>query len=386
MGYTGEIVIKMITCFLLIISLASCSEEKNKKIDKDIVTIKLNEINSTLFYTGSILPLKSTVIPSPVEGVIVEMPFQYGDFVKSGDLLFLISSEKFMSDYKSALMSYLKAKNEFDNNKVQLSESEFLHKNELISDDDFKMKKSNYYSSQLGLLQAKDTLESFIRQLNVKDINLYNLSISDIEKITNAIHLQSDSNHYIRIISPIDGVMLGAIKNEDDNNKKFNKGDAVKASEVLSMIGDMNGLSIQIKVNELTVNQLHVGQKVKVTGIAFSEESLEGEVKQVDRQGEAVNGGMPNFTVRIAVPKLTQQQKRMIHVGMTAKVSIDVHEKPSISIPVSAIFEENGDAYVRLTDKLGQTRKKMVKTGKTTIDSVIILSGLSEGDNIVIPH
>ena len=369
----------VIVCF----GLMACSSAKEEK--KEILTIEAKSFKNTLFYSGTILPVKSLVVPSPVDGVVVDMPFQYGESVKAGDLLFLLSSEKFLSDYKTALMAYIKAKNEFDNNKVQLTESEFLHKHELISDDEYKMKKSNFYSAQLGLLQAKDVLEVLIRQLNIKDVNLYNLSISDIEKITKAIHLQIGSDSNIRVLSSVDGIILAAHKSEDEN-KKITKGDLVKQGDVLAMIGDMNGLSIQIKVNELTINQLKVGQKVKVTGIAFADDVLEGEINRVDRQGESSGGGIPNFTVEVVVPKLTMSQRNTIHVGMTAKVEIDINEKPNIMIPMTAIFEENGLSFVQVMDNHGKLKKTEIKTGKTTPNSAVVLSGLQLGDKIVISH
>ncbi|MHB1221145.1 MAG: efflux RND transporter periplasmic adaptor subunit [Gammaproteobacteria bacterium] len=378
--YFKYILTIMMACFML----AACSKS-SKEAKQEIITIETKGFENTLFYSGTILPIKSMVIPSPVDGVVVEMPFQYGEEVKTGDLLFLLSSEKFLSDYKTALMAYIKAKNEFDNNKVQLTESEFLHKNELISDDEHKMKKSNFYSAQLGLLQAKDVLEVLIRQLNIKNINLYNLSISDIEKITKAIHLQAGTDSNIRVISPVSGIVLAANKSEEET-KKITKGDIVKQGDVLAMIGDLNGLSIQIKVNELTINQLKVGQKVKVTGIAFPDEVLNGMISRVDRQGEASNGGIPNFTVQIVVPTLTVLQRNTIHVGMTAKIEIAVNEKPNIMIPIAAIFEENGLSCVNVMDGRGKIKKTMIKTGKTTLDSAVVLSGLQLGDKIVVSH
>jgi multidrug efflux pump subunit AcrA (membrane-fusion protein) len=193
----------------------------------------------------------------------------------------------------------------------------------------------------------------------------------------------TDSN--IRVISPVNGIILAANKREEEN-KKIAKGDIVKQGDVLAMIGEMNGLSIQIKVNELTINQLKVGQKVKVTGIAFPDEVLNGEISRVDRQGESSNGGIPNFTVQVIVPKLTVVQRNTIHVGMTAKIEIAVSEKPNMMIPIAAIFEENGLSCVNVMDSRGKIKKTVIKTGKTTLDSAVVLSGLRLGDKIVVSH
>ena len=294
---------------IMMITLAACSREP-KIPGAHFITAEARTSSNTLFYSGTIQPLQTLVIPTPADGVIVDMAFQYGEQVKPGQLLYLLSSTKFLSDYKTALLQYVKAKSEFNNNQSQLKEGEFLHKNQLISDDDFKMKQTNFYAAQLALVQAKDALESLIHQLDIKDVNLYNLTIADIDKITQAMHLHMNSEN-LRVIAPAAGVILSASKNEDET-KKWLKGDAVKQGDVLAVIGDMSGVSVHIKVNELTVNQLHPGQKVTITGIAFPEEQLQGEIKRVDRQGEVANGGQPTFSVQIVVPKLTEKQQKEI--------------------------------------------------------------------------
>lgn len=376
--------IKLFSMIAIVVLLQGCSNEP-KVENGHLQEIKAQSSASTLYYTGNVKPLRSLVVTSPVDGVVVGMPTEYGQDVDSGNMIFTISSAKFLSDYKTALMQYIKAKNDFNNSKSQLSEGEFLHKNQLISDDDYKMKKSNYYSNRLVLLQAKDQLENLLRQLDVKNVNLFNLSIADIDKITKAMHFQKDSEN-LKILSPAQGVLLAPTKNHDDS-KKVMKGDSIKQGDVLAVIGDMSGISVKINVNEMTVNQLQVGQKVKVTGIAFPDYILNGKISRVDRQGESTSNGVPYFEVEVSVPTLTQAERRDIHVGMSAKVEINLNEASRIMIPITAILEKNGGSYVKAYDrKSGKIKDVFVQTGKSTPDSVAILSGLHNGDKIVIPN
>ena len=376
-------VTRIILLTLLMSGFASCSREPAIK-DGHMETITPRSVSSALYYSGSIQPVRSLVLTSPVDGVVVEMPKQYGEAVESGNLVFMLSSAKFLSDYKSALMQYIKAKSDFNTSKVQLGEGEFLHKNLLISDDDFKMKQASYYSNRLVLLQAKDALENLLQQMDIKDIDLYKLSISDIDKIDKAMHLQKKSEN-LRILAPAVGVLLAPSKNEDDS-KKVLKGDTVKQGDVLAVIGDMRGVSVRIKVNELTVNQLNIGQKVTVTGIAFPDDILDGVISRVDRQAESSGSGIPSFTVEVAVPKLTEKQQSVIHVGMSAKVEINLSDDARIMVPVKAVFEKKGASYVQAYDAQSGTLKDvLVRTGKSTPDAVTVLSGLNAGDKIVVP-
>ena len=362
------------------------SEKSTVSGTQEIVTVVSQPLTTTLYYSGIVQPFKSVVVTSPAEGVIQESLFHYGDVVKKNQLLFTLSSEKFQTDYKNALMQYLKAKNEFDTSHSQLKQSEFLHKNELISDDDFKTKKTSFYNAQLSMVQSKDTLTTMLKQLDVKGLKLDDLSIDNIEKINQAMHTQGDLQQ-LRVISPVAGVILLPSKGDglDGDTKKVNKGDTIKQGDVLGVIGDITGLTIRVSVNEFNINQLKVGQKVKVTGAAFSDFTLQGEISGIDRQAQSSQGGMPIFPVEVVVPTLTAEQQAVIHAGMSAKVEINIEGPAQITVPINAVFEKNGKSVVNVQDpKSKKIREVAVKTGQTTADAVVIQSNLNDGDKIVV--
>jgi len=363
-------------------SISACSRDTSSKKTNEIITAELKPIQTHYYYTGLIQPLKTVVVTSPAEGVIEDMAFHYGDSVSAKQPLFTINSDKFQTDYKNALMQYIKAKTEFNNSRSQLTEAEFLHKNELISDDDFKSKQTSFYTAQLTMVQSQDALSEMLKQLNIKGFNLYTLTIQDIDKITHALHSQ-DGAQKLQISSPTKGVALLPIKNDSTDAKKFSKGEQVKQGDLLALIGDISGLTIHINVNEFNVNQLKVGQKVMVTGTAFSQFNLQGYIASVDRQGQASQGGLPVFPVEVVVSTLSPEQQAVIHMGMSAKVEVTIESEPVISVPLNAVFEKNGMPYVKI-QKNNKMQDVLVKTGQTTENAVVIEANIKAGDNIVI--
>lgn len=371
-----------VSLLFLTLTLFACDKKENKTQD-EIFTVQEKSYVNPLFYSGTIEPISTRVVPSPAEGVVVDMAFQYGDLVNKHDLLFKISSTKFLTDYKTALLKYVKSKNDFTTAENQLSEAKFLHKNELIPDDEYKAKQSAFYAAQLTLLQDKDALAVLLKQMDIKNKDFYNLTIADTDKITKAISMQM-STQFLRVQAPSSGIILSSIKNQDDS-KKIRKGDVVKEGDVLAIIGDMRGLAVKIKVSELTINQIKIGDKVKVTGIAFPDNILQGEIKQVDRQGEASMNGLPTFPVIVEVSEISEVQQKQIHVGMSAKVEIDVHEEPQVLVPLKAIHQKEGSAFVTVQNaKTKQPEERQVMTGKTTRNDVAIVDGLKVGEKIVV--
>lgn len=374
--------IKKLILFLLFAITACSHQEKNDHAKSEIMTVKSHVLANTLYYSGIIQPLKTVIITAPSEGVVSDMTFHYGDVVTSNQLLFNITSDKFQADYKNALMSYIKAKTEFNNNQIQLRESDFLHKNQLISDDDFKSKQTNFFNAQLALFQAKDALAVYLKQMDLKGVNLFSLSIENVDKIDQVLHAQNDSP-ILRVVSPANGVILLPLKNDNNDNQKIMKGDQVKQGDVLAMVGDVSGLIIHINVNEFNINQLKIGQKVKVTGTAFSEFELQGQITGIDRQAQMSQGGVPIFPVEVTVPTLSENEQKIIHIGMSAKVAIQMETSNIITVPIAAIVEKNGESYIRVATGRN-IEERLVKTGQTTQDEVVIESNLKEGDRIVI--
>lgn len=371
----------------VVISFISCHHTKKTQSKQQTIVVASQPISTTLYYSGIIQPLKAVAVISPADGVVEDVLFHYGDVVKPGQLLFTINSEKFQTDYKTALVQYVKARSDLDNNHSQLLSGEFLHKNLLISDDEFKVKQTNFYNAQLAFLQAKDALSKMLKQLDIKGLNIYNVSIADVEKITTALHMDSASQK-LQIISPAMGIVLLPLKTEAaaSTEKKIEKGEQVKQGDVLAMVGDMEGLSIHVKINEFDINQLKVGQKVKVTGSAFSEFVLQGEIVGIDHQAQLNQNGVPSFSAEVVVSTLTPEQKEVIHMGMSAKVEVDVDAPAQITVPILAVTEKNGVAYVNQKDpKTNAFHQVAVKVGKTTADSVVVLANLKAGDKIAIP-
>lgn len=373
--------------FCAIAYFAMPRHPKKAEANYQVVTVSAKPMNKVLYFSGTLQPLKTIVVTAPVDGVIDDMPFHYGDQVQEKQVLFQIISEKFQKDYKTELTQYIKAKTDYMTSDVQLKESTFLYQHQLISRDDFNNKKVSYYNARFSFVQAKESLGHILQRLDLHGVNPFDLKIDQIDKIANALRIEDGAKH-LQVTAPASGVVLLPSKDDghDGSLKKISKGTPVKQDDVLAVISDLSSLIVHISVSEFDVNRLHVGQEVTVTGAAFPEYTLTGKIIGLDRQGQPNQSGLPAFAVDVAVMHLTETQKKVIHVGMSAQVAIHLNGKPVISIPLNAVLQKGDKTFVRLQDKQTRMIKQVaVKTGATTMDSVVIESSLHDGDSVVIP-
>ena len=75
-------------------------------------------------------------------------------------------------------------------------------------------------------------------------------------------------------------------------------------------------------------------------------------------------------------------------ISMNANADIVVQSvKDVLTVPIDSIIKENGKRYVDiLQDDLVTVERKEVKTGASDLTNIEIISGLEEGENVIIPE
>ncbi|MCW5588531.1 MAG: efflux RND transporter periplasmic adaptor subunit [Legionellales bacterium] len=391
------ITIKKTVWMLIFFSLgltACSSPNKTKSISTNIYTVSARDQVTPLYFTGTIAPLEIVNIASPVDGNVKKLYFRYGERVKKNQELLLLQSDKLMTDYQTALTSFLEAKDKYLASKVQMEGTEELYQAGLIPRNDYQNDKSNLADNYLSYTQAENKLKSILKNakgfLN-EDADITQLNLEDEAEVQKALNVKLNE---LSIQASNYGIILMPIKeggsSSDDSAKILREGSQVKQGQTLVSLGDFSGLSININVNEININAIKPGQAVKVTGVAFPDITLDGKVMSIDVQAAAAEngGGLPTFPVTIVVPHLTPQQQETIHIGMSAKVELFIQNGKQIMIPIKAIVEKNGQSYVQLVTSENplKTQEVLVQTGQPEINDVVIKQGLKVGDKILVNH
>ena len=354
-------------------------------------TVQEKTVHNQLFFSGDIAPLNVYNVTSPIAGTMNNLGFHYGQRIRKGQFLVEINSNKSEKDYRQALTDYLKAKDTFNTSKTKFASQQSLYKDGLIPRNEFEGSRSQLENDQLAYRQAVYTLEHNIDKItdNQKQqqkliSSLINLSLGD-KSVDNALSLQFSK---LKLYAKRSGIALFPSKaSGEESGSKVHQGSDVKSGAVLVAIGDLSGLSVAISVNEIDVNKIKPGQKVIVTGVAFPKTTLHGYVQSVDAQAKSdmSGSGLPVFSVKVIVPKLTKAQRDVIHVGMTAQVTLEIATPKQIMVPISAIKQTDHGSYVTVIRK-GEKKTISVITGQTTLTKVAVTQGLQPGDRIVKTH
>ena len=141
---------------------------------------------------------------------------------------------------------------------------------------------------------------------------------------------------------------------------------------------------VQIIVDELDVNRIHIGQTAVVTVDALPGEFFTGTVTSVSDIGES-EGGNSKFTAEVTLKKETNMLP-----GMNAAVSLTIETaQTSLCIPVAALIEDGTQTYVYTgyDEEAGEfVNPVAVTAGASDGEYVQIISGIAHGQTVYYPY
>jgi RND family efflux transporter MFP subunit len=180
---------------------------------------------------------------------------------------------------------------------------------------------------------------------------------------------------YSHITAPFSGVVT---KRYADTGSLIQAG---TTSETQSMpvvqLAEWSKLRLVVPVPESAVPQLRLGTVVSVHVSALNRD-FDGEVA---RFADSLNEETRTMHTEIDV----KNPQGTLKEGMYAEVKLVLQEvKSALNVPVQAIQRGSSAASVFRVDAQGRIEERKVSLGEETSDRVQVLSGLMEGDRVVI--
>ncbi len=151
-------------------------------------------------------------------------------------------------------------------------------------------------------------------------------------------------------------------------------------SSSVSMIGNGSFL-VKSNVPEVYISNLNVGNTATATLDAYGPSvSFALKVIAID-PAETVVNGVSNYKTTLQF----LETDRVIRSGMTANVDIVTEEiQDAFVIPIGSVFKRDGKQYIQVKVNGENVEREVVLGSSTIIGEVNVVSGLTEGDVIVL--
>ncbi len=300
------------------------------------VTASYRTMEQTADAVGSIQSRSTTNFASKILATILTVNVRPGDAVKQGDLLITLDDRDLRSRMQQSRNALEAAQAAYDKTVRDRKRFEALLKTDDVTQNAFDESVSAEHIAQAKLQQAQG-------QVRETEVML----------------------SYAKIYAPTGGTII---------EKFCDPGDLASPGKALLMMYDPNNLRVEAAVREQLSGRLKIGQKLAVNLDVVNKE-MTGTVEEIVPSSDIAS--------RSVMVKVAITREEGLFPGMFARIKIPLDPVKFLVIPQKTV-RLVGQLELVSVKKDQRIVSRAVRTGRLWNDDIEILSGISEGDEIVI--
>lgn len=305
-------------------------------------TLSTQDGAATFQSVGRVKNVRESVLTSKVMGTVVEVRVKSGDAVKKGDLLIRVDDRDVQGQVQQA-----------GGGLAQAEAAHAIAKTNLTRFEDLFAKGS---ASQAELDKARYEFES---------------AAGALKAARGAVATAGSMAGEARIAAPFDGRVVDTL---------IEQGEMVAPGRPLVKVEGESKLEFETTVDERDVRELRVGQDVAVSLDLSRDERREvrGAISEIV---PASDTGTHTTTVRIALA-----ETEGLRSGAFGRVNFprSAGGPAAVAVPADRIVRRGQLAGVFIVDGADTVRLRLVREGRARGEEIEILSGLADGDRLVV--
>ncbi|MFZ2286248.1 MAG: efflux RND transporter periplasmic adaptor subunit [Bacteroidales bacterium] len=388
----NKILMILLPVVILLIIVAVIGKNKGwfgQEVTVKVATEKaaVNPIIEAVTANGKIQPETEVKISPDVSGEIVELHVKEGDFVQKGVLLFRIKPEIYISSRDRAAATLNSTKSRLAQAEAQLIQAELafnrskkLFEENTISKSDFEQAESQYKVAKAEKESAEFSVKS--SEASLKEAN------ENLVKTT--------------VYAPMTGTIS---KLAVELGERVIGANMMTGTEVLR-VADLNRMEVVVDVNENDIIRVKVGDTATVEVDAYLDRDFKGVVTEIANSantlGTTTSDQVTNFEVRILILKesyndlISENNPSPFRPGMSASVDIFTSRKMDVlTVPIQAVTTRTDTTLtdpeaakeIRTLVFVSDGKYALVRDVKTGIQdnvNIEVLSGLTEGEDVIV--
>jgi RND family efflux transporter MFP subunit len=379
---------------MLAVGVTSCGKKEEKASEKVVVvtgvkveTVKASTQEEIYEAVATVRSKTTSVLSSRIMGTIVAIHVKEGDRVQPGQLLVEIDNRDAAAQLKKAQAGLREAEEMLQETErmIQANESaktaaeaeqslatstfnryQALLERKSVSQQEFDEAQARYRSKTAEVERAREMLRSMQarREQMLARIDQAKAEISQAQIFVG----------YGRIQSPLQGIVT---------QKQAEVGVLAAPGTPLLTLEDNARYRLEAAVEESRLGKVRLGDSVRVSIDALGDQEWTGRVGEIQPTADPASR---SSLVKIDLPESLIQKApgRILRSGLYAKVRFAVGKKGILTIPHKAVFQRGQLVQVLVVDPSQIARLRLIKTGKIYGERIEALSGLEEGEKIIV--
>ncbi len=341
-------------------------------------------IVSSVSASGNMSTAGSMTVTTQASGVIKNVFVKNGDTVVAGqNIMELTLDQQGQQKYSQALASYLSAQNSLNQSQAQMYslQSTLFTKWKTFTDISTN---STFQNADGSPNTANRVLTQFTTAQD--DWLAAEANYKNQQGVVNQAQaaVASSYNSYLVLSPTITAPIAGTINDMTmvsgmTITNTVNSATNIVSSQKIATIQNQELPLAQFTVSEIDVTKIQNGQRATLTLDALPGKTFTGKVVGVDHTGSIISGVT---TYPLTIQFDTQTDGILPNMSVNANI-ITQTKNDVLTVPTTAIQKVSGQSYVRVL-KNGQVNQAAVQTGIASDSNTEIISGLNEGDQVII--
>jgi len=383
----GGLVVVLLAAFGLVRLAKGAGIDPNR-----LGKVTRGDVARSVVATGKIQPITKVEVKSKASGIVEKLFVDINNQVKKGQPLAQLDQQEIQAQVEaqraalgSAQANVGTYEANIEQDKVNASAPDLpMYKQTL--DRNLEMQKDGIVSRQTLDDANKEYLAALTRRDSSKaqigvDIAKLKQARAQVSQAEASLKQLEEEQGYTTIVAPMDGVIL---------SRDVEIGDAVSSILVLGSTatlvmteGDVNEVYVDGKVDEADIAHVYMGQPARIKVESFRDRVFNGKVTKISPMG-VEKDNVTTFEVRVSINNPGGELKALMTAN--AEILLDEH-KGVLTVPENAVtYDNQKNASVQIPDKSQKdgTRKVPVTVGLSNGSVTEIVSGLKEGDQVVL--
>lgn len=410
---------------LVIIALGALAYTflKPEEVTPNYLTAKaeIGDIENNVMASGKVKALNTVDVGAQVSGEVKRLYVEVGDEVQQGDLIAQIdqvtqknnlsneqaSLEQSVAAIQSAQADSLSRQASLKSayadlasrqSELKQAQSDFTRLQSLvaidaISQQEYDTQATSVETAKAAVANARAAIDTAKAAIATADANINSQQAALRKSQTNVSTAEEDLS-YTTIRAPISGTVV-SITTEQGTTVNANQ-----TAPTIVTLADLSTVRINAQISEADVINVNAGMPVYFNIIGNPDQKFDSILKAVEPAPEVISDTSSTdsaiyYVGYIEVPNT----ERRFRIDMTAQVYIVIDQaKDALLIPAAALQPisktsnarvPNADpnvttSQVRVLKADGQVVEQVVTTGINNRVNVQILSGLNEGDEVIL--
>ena len=327
-------------------------------------------IQTSVLASGRLVHEEEVNLSTEQPGRVTSIYVEEGDHVEAGQLVLQIDDERYRTavDQREAAVrmqqiAIERQQTQLDNLRRQWERINELSERRLIDDDSFDTATNNLRVAEIDLRSSQEQLRQAQAQLDQ--------ARDDLRKT--------------QAFSPINGTVTSL--DIEVGETAISSSTNVPGSSLMT-IADTSTILTEVNVDEADIASIKIGQKAEIFAIAYPDEPVLGVIESIAVSAKVAEGEQGrSFEVKI---RITDTRGIELRPGMSCRTEIftDLREgvlaAPIQAIQIEEDLSRNETHYYVFRREGDQARRVEVEVGISDDTYQQVVSGLSEGDEIVI--